>query len=375
MENKVRVVGLTLGDPIDPASRSGVNLSLFSQLSAECDLVKVFDLDLDGIRKIALAAATFSPDRRRWGNKLHQNSMAFDIRSRKARRLVAEMKEEFDLIFQDGAMFAAPSDLGRPLASYHDSNVILSSRAGPLSQGAHYKVGSLARAIDRERKVYDSASAIFTMSDWLKRSLIADFRIDEAKIHTVYAGTNLPQVAFDKVYDGRTILFVGGNFERKGGGVLLEAFRKVRKVVSGARLIIAGPEIKIAQEGVEVRGRVTDKNQLAELFRSASVFAMPSFYEPFGIVFAEALAFKTPCIGSDVCAMPEIIQHERGGLIVPLSDPDALADAIVLLLKDERLSREMGDYGWNRSRELFNWSVVARKMVDGFGAIVRNTAD
>jgi len=51
-------------------------------------------------------------------------------------------------------------------------------------------------------------------------------------------GTNLPAEDFNQAYDGKTILFVGNDFERKGGTVLLEAFRTVKKEIKGARLIM-----------------------------------------------------------------------------------------------------------------------------------------
>lgn len=75
-----------------------------------------------------------------------------------------------------------------------------------MSQGAHYSGNALKRAVRREKRVYESAALIFTMSNWLKESLIHDFQISPDKIVTVYAGTNLPVENFQKEYDGRTIL-------------------------------------------------------------------------------------------------------------------------------------------------------------------------
>ncbi|MBK8335764.1 MAG: glycosyltransferase family 4 protein [Sterolibacteriaceae bacterium] len=333
-------------------------------------MVDVFDLDLRGITKACVALATFSPDRRRWGNRLHQNAWSFDIRTASARRALEGLDRDFDLIFQDGAMFHPPLDIGRPFVSYHDSNVVLAAKAGELSQGAHYGGGALRRAIARERRVYNSASLVFTMSDWLKDSLIADFGVAAEKIVTVYAGTNLPVQDFEKEYDGKTVLFVGRNFERKGGAVLLEAFRRVRKNIAGAKLIVVGPDTTQNEDGVEFVGRVTDKQQLAAYFRQASIFAMPSFYEPFGIVFAEAFAYKTPCIGSDTCAMPEIIGDGEGGFVVPVGDSAALADRIMKLLGDRELARRMGEFGNRRARERFNWDSVVAKMVFHFTRLV-----
>lgn len=364
MSRRIRLVGVTLGNPFDPATRSGVNFSLFSRLSERCDLIRVVDLDLRGVIKACVACATFSTNRREWGNRLHQNAWAFDIRTAKAKRILNDLKGDFDLIFQDGAMFMMPTaDCASPIVTYHDSNVILASKGGAFSQGGHYVGNALNRAVARETRVYESASLIFTMSDWLRESLIQDFGISPNKIITVYAGTNLPVHEFEKKYDGKTILFVGGNFERKGGYVLLEAFRRVKREVKDARLVIVGSDVNLREDGVDVRGRVSDKAELANYFRLASVFVLPSFYEPFGLVFAEAFAHKTPCIGTNICAMPEIIVDGRGGWIVPVNDASTLADRIVLVLQDKTIARRMGEFGFQRAKEVFNWDTVVSKIV------------
>lgn len=363
MNRKIKVVGLTLGDPFSRASRSGVNYSIFSRIREKCELLDVFDLDLKGAQKILSALMSFSPNRRRWSNKLHQSPRAFRIRTLMAQKILSEVPSGYDLIYQDGAMFMPGKQPAVPFVSYHDSNVILSVRGGPFAHGAHYHGRSFQETLDQERIVYEKAALIFTMSDWLRDSMIRDFGISEEKVVTVYAGTNLASENFDKKYDGKTILFVGNNFERKGGSVLLEAFKIVRKEIKDAKLIIVGPELNLNEEGIVIKGNMSDKEELAQCFRNASLFVLPSFYEPFGIVFAEAFAFKNPCIGSNTCAMPEIIEEGKGGFLVPKGDSKILADRMISLLKDENLSRRMGSYGYEKARTIFNWDVVVDKMI------------
>jgi glycosyltransferase involved in cell wall biosynthesis len=363
MNYRFKLVGLTLGDPFSKSSRSGVNYNVFSRFREKCELVEVFDLDLRGAEKIWLALNSFSPNRRRWGNKLHQSPSAFRARTQMAERKLSEVKSGYDLIYQDGAMFMPGRAVDKPFVSYHDSNVLLSARGGSLAHGEHYQGRKLQATVAQERKVYERASLIFVMSDWLKNSLIRDFGIAEEKIVTTYAGTNLPAEDLEKTYDGKTVLFVGNEFERKGGPVLLEAFKNVKKEINGARLIIVGTNLDIREDGVKVKGRVTDPEELSKSFREASLFVLPSFFEPFGIVFAEAFAFKTPCIGTNICAMPEIIEEGQGGFLVPINDPKALADRMIMLLNDQTLSKKMGHYGFEKVRNTLNWDVVVDKMI------------
>jgi glycosyltransferase involved in cell wall biosynthesis len=98
---------------------------------------------------------------------------------------------------------------------------------------------------------------------------------------------------------------------------------------------------------------------------------MPSLYEPFGIVFAEAMAHKLPCIGTNICAMPEIIKHGQTGFLVPPRDSVALASRILELFDSPSLCREFGDGGYQRYAEKFTWRAVTKRMVEVVTAEVR----
>jgi glycosyltransferase involved in cell wall biosynthesis len=188
------------------------------------------------------------------------------------------------------------------------------------------------------------------------------------RIHTVYAGVNLtlPTVTAAPKKDP-VVLFIGRDFERKGGPLLLRAFEQVRRRVPAAKLIIAGSTPRVDQPGVEVVGFI-DKHsangeaRLIELYRRASVFTMPSHFEPFGIVYAEAMHFGVPCVGVDHCAMPEIVSHGVTGLLVPPDNDHALAQALIYVLRNRAEAALMGEAAITKARRLFRWEVVAGKM-------------
>lgn len=360
---KLNVVGLSLGDPLSLHSRSGVNYNVFSRLSRNYNCIDIFDLDLRGGAKAWSAIKNFSFNRKRWGNKLHQNPWAFSVRTRVAEKMLNKIKDRVDFVFQDGAMFMPGKDIDIPFVSYHDSNVILSSEGGQFSQGAHYFGYKLRKTIEQEREVYRKATIIFTMSDWLKQSLIADFGVDADNIHTVYAGVNTAAMDFVKEYDGKTILFVGKDFERKGGEVVVEAFKLVRQAIKGARLIVVGSQKRIGVPGVCVQGLIIDRTKMADCFKQSSLFVMPSMFEPFGIVFAEAFGFRLPCIGANICATPEIIEEGKGGYLVDPGDPKMLAEKMIRILSDMSLMKQMGDFGFEKVQRYYNWDAVVDRMV------------
>jgi glycosyltransferase involved in cell wall biosynthesis len=359
---KMRFIGLTMGDYNNTLSRSGVNYNIFKRLSRMSDRYIVFDTDIGKLKKAILAGLYFSRDRKIWRNRVHQNPMAFAWRTKRADKFLRNVWKNYNFIFQDSAMFMPGYKDKLPFFSYHDSNVVLSSKFKPFSQGSHYQGNILRTTFLQEKEVYQRATSIFTMSNWCKCSMIRDFDIPEDKVITVYAGANQTPGDFKKEYDGRTILFIGRNFQRKGGPVLIEAFTRVRREIPDAKLVIIGPPDKFCEKGIECPGMVTQKDKLDKYFKDACIFAMPSYYEPFGIVFAEAFAYKIPCIGTNVCAMPEIIENEKGGYVVPPGNSKALAKRLIEILKNDGLAKSMGEFGFSKYIQHFNWDVVLDKI-------------
>ena len=100
---------------------------------------------------------------------------------------------------------------------------------------------------------------------------------------------------------------------------------------------------------------------LAE-YRNAAVFALPSAQEGFGIVFLEAMASSLPVVAARAAAVPEVVADGSTGILVPVNDHAALAEALMKLLQDEQLRRTLGFAGRDRVRQ-FDSPIVARKFL------------
>ena len=87
-------------------------------------------------------------------------------------------------------------------------------------------------------------------------------------------------------------------------------------------------------------------------------------YEPFGLVFLEAMAYKLPCIGTNRDAMPEIIQDGKNGFLVPTGDSRSLAEKIIFLLKNSSQMKQMGDYAQRYVKEHFLWEKTTERIDD-----------
>jgi glycosyltransferase involved in cell wall biosynthesis len=150
-----------------------------------------------------------------------------------------------------------------------------------------------------------------------------------------------------------TAIFVGSLEECKGVDVLVEAMKKVRHTVIDARLLIAGKgplENKLRQrisdiglgDCVKFFGHLSHEI-LLEKFAQSHVMVVPSMWkEQFGLVGPEAMACGLPCIGSDIGGIPEWLNHDHFGQLVPPGNIDHLTKAITLYLTDPGLAREHG---------------------------------
>ncbi|MCL5105172.1 MAG: glycosyltransferase family 4 protein [Armatimonadetes bacterium] len=356
-------------------SYSGSNPHLIRELSRWVDL-EVVEVPFPGRVNALLKLKSFHPRIARWKSR-HARSLdwafkshkVFESRSALAFEGVSRLAKKPDAILQIGGLFS-PGPTGIPYATYNDFTTALAAREYP--HWAPFPTPMAAkRWYDLETRLYIDAARVLTLSDHTRRSMISDYGVPEGNVKTVGAGGNFTSVPERTTpYDGRTVLFVGLDFERKGGRVLLDAFDNVRSSRPDARLLIAGPELAAAPPGVTCFGEVRDRGALLDLYRRASIFAMPSLCEPFGFVFLEAMACKLPCIGTTADAMPEIIEDGRTGRVVPPGDPDALAAAILDLLSDPKRLAEMGEASRRRVSKHFTWEHTAARIVAEIRAMI-----
>jgi glycosyltransferase involved in cell wall biosynthesis len=165
------------------------------------------------------------------------------------------------------------------------------------------------------------------------------------------------------------VLFVGALGEHKGLGLLAEAHRRMRVAVP---LVVIGsmrsdtPEWTGTYERpVLVRTDVPHRDIMA-CFAAAAVAVVPSrWQEPLGLVAIEAMAAGTPVVVTRVGALPEVVSHERTGLVVEPGDAGALADALDQVVGDPVLQRDYGNAGRARARS-YAASVIVPSIVDGY---------
>jgi starch synthase len=169
-----------------------------------------------------------------------------------------------------------------------------------------------------------------------------------------------------------TVIFVGRITRQKGLPVLLRA---AASLVPEAQLVLCAGQPDTAELAAEVTGLVTSlqatrsgviwipemlpKREIIQLLSHATTFAIPSLYEPLGIVNLEAMACGTAVVGSRVGGIPEAVADGDTGLLVPADDPAELAAALNSLLGDPGRAAAMGAAGRKRALAEFSWDSIA----------------
>ena len=288
---------------------------------------------------------------------------AFEVHSRWVGELVAGLPLAPDVVLQNGALFSPGRPPPYPYVIYLDQTRALAERAR-----AHPSAGlpSPPRWGDdwreHEGAAYRGAAAVVAFSRRAARSVVEDYGVDLGRVHVVGAGANVVPDEVERRDDGNTILFIGREFERKGGRVLLDAFARLRRTRPGLRLLIVGPRrLELMPQGVLQLGP-EPLAAIPGLLAQATVFALPTLAEPFGLAFLDAMACALPCVGTEVDAVPDIVEHGRTGLLVPPGNAAALARALGALLVDRDRAREMGARGRERVLAHFTWGRVARRL-------------
>lgn len=342
----LRVLGVSVPDVGDwrDALPRGKWSQFFGALARRFELVHVVRPEFSRRDHYLNLARAFHPRRSTWRARAGFNTSLFRKRTEAVQRGLWHYQGAYDLTMQLQTLCAPGFDRqGVPYAIYTDNTMALTKRFYPASVAL--SPDAAAEWMRLEAEVCQSASAVFTFSEFARGSVIDDYGCSPGRVVSVGAGANqLLGSLGDKDYSAPRALFVGVDFTRKGGYVLLEAWRTVQEHIPDAELIIAGPNRDPGMTGfagVSWLGQV-DRAALAALYRSASVFVMPSLFEPWGHVFLEAMGHGLPCIGTSCCAMPEIIDDGITGRLVPPRQDKPLAARLIELLAEPSKAATMG---------------------------------
>lgn len=169
-----------------------------------------------------------------------------------------------------------------------------------------------------------------------------------------------------------SIVLPGRLVDQKGHTHLVKALEhlKDRDIRFTATFVGGGPLQDTIQQQIDAAGLtrdititgMVDHTELITHVARATVVAIPSIYEGFGITAVEAMATRRPVVASAVGGLPEVLGQDEAGILVPSADPIALADALQNVLSSPELQHKLGAAGRKRAEDLFSLPQIARKL-------------
>jgi glycosyltransferase involved in cell wall biosynthesis len=289
------------------------------------------------------------------------------VRNRRAHYLTAELQQRGLRQVLHMVPYGIPVG-GPPDGIEHylmlDGNAHLESQFLPTVQRPQHITKAL---IGIEREMFSRVKHFFVTSEHLRDDLIRSYRIEPSRITRVGTGRSLEPFRGVKDYERGHILFTAkARFGEKGGFLLAEAFKIAHTRNPSLRLVMVGNEShrKALGEipGVTAYGHLPP-GKLQELFHSAALYAMPALAEPWGLVYLEALASKTPLLGLRRLALPEFTNSGRFGFLVDEASPEAVADQLLKAMSNPDRLRRMGEEGQAWSMAKYSWDAVAQRIV------------
>jgi alpha-maltose-1-phosphate synthase len=164
-----------------------------------------------------------------------------------------------------------------------------------------------------------------------------------------------------------SILFFGRIEAYKGLTYLIQAVPLIADKIPNVKVIIAGSgdfvERKLIENSsfFEIHNYFINDRDVGKYFQRASIVALPYIECTQTGIIPIAYAFKKPVVVTNVGSIPEVVDEGVTGYVVPPKDPKAIADAIVKILKDDKLKMEMGENAYKKMKEELSWDIVAEK--------------
>jgi len=227
------------------------------------------------------------------------------------------------------------------------------------------------------RIAFYRSQQLIVHAQMLKKTLVQQFAVPQERVNV------LPHGELGSLYLRRaggkclprepyTLLFFGRIWPYKGLKYLLEAIPLVADYIPEVKLIIAGRGENLQQyfpEGCdrqryEILNEFIPLEAVAGLFQRSAIAVLPYIESSQSGVVTIAYATGTPVIASNIGGLSEVIRHEKDGLLVPPRDVQALADAIIRLLKNRDLQRQMHSAALTRCQEDLNWSNIAAQTLE-----------
>lgn len=358
---KIKLNICSIGDPTNPKTWSGTPFNLYSELLKMGRLGTAFNSTASGNKFINLISKIYykkanEPERGLFNRYLNANKAK--IETEKSVTNLTLHTGTLDLPF-----YKLPKNQKHFL--FCDFTWKLWSSYSTEMNGYSKKL--LIDAERLEKIAYHQMIHIFSISEFVKKNLVEHYEIKPEKITVVGTGLGVIKPFYgEKLYSNGKILFAAKDrFTDKGGHLVLEAFKIASQRNSHLELSIVGQNEyneKLNIPNIKAYGFLR-VDELQEIFNKSSLFLMPAINEPWGLVYLEALACKTPIIGLNRNSFPEISGYGNYGFGLDSTNPEELAEIILKCFDTPEQLKKMGLEGQAYCLNKFSWENTVSKII------------
>lgn len=270
-------------------------------------------------------------------------------------------------------------------------SLVMFHTLGALKNKARRAERESWRRIETERRIISTADSIIASSDDEKLQMIQLYGANSDNVRVIPCGIDLNEFKpIDKglarnklgLDDRKLLLFVGRIEPLKAIDVLIRAVSKLPSGSPDFHLLVVGGDPNVGAEMKRLRSLAAqlgisnqvsfagsvDHSELAVYYSAADLCIVPSHYESFSLVAAESLACGTPVVAARVGGLQSVVLHLRNGLLTPPHSPDALAQAISILIKDDSLRLGLATMT-RKSVQHLGWPAIAKRILDTYDGL------
>jgi glycosyltransferase involved in cell wall biosynthesis len=289
--------------------------------------------------------------------------------SLRARRAISPVLDQVDGLFLHTTTIALLA-----VDIFRKKPAVLSSDGTPINKRnmrLEYGLGAQGRLAETAKRsvyraVFKSCAGFVAWSNWTKASFVEDYGCREQDVAVIPPGIHMDEFApGDRSHPLPRILFVGGDFVRKGGDMLLDVFRKRLRGRAELVLVTRGVPGGGEEPGVFVHTDVTaNSSKLRELYATCDIFALPTRADCYSVACMEAMAAGLPVVSTHVGGIPDIVKPDVTGYVIAPDDAAALGDALELLVTNSPKRIAMGEASRAEARRRFEARTNARLLFE-----------
>ena len=271
---------------------------------------------------------------------------------------------QYDVVFAPGSLPITYLNTDKPMVFWTDAT--FHSMIGFYPGWDNLSALCMKNGNDAEQAAINKSSLVLYASNWARDSAIKRYGADPTKIKQMPFGANMETVmtaaevenaiAQRQQHKSVNLLFVGIDWERKGGDLAVETVKKLREKGVDATITLVGSNLParfdmpfIKHYPLLNKSVKADAEKLNQLYKEATLFILPTRAECFGVVFAEAGSYGLPVITSNVGGCPSAVRNDYSGFC---------------------LGRKFSLNGYERFKTELNWQVIGKKVVSALESVV-----